>query len=64
MYRSKPIMNVCKWSDSCDDTYGEFQEESAREVELFKMSPGNLELPVKMLMYRKVKCKFKTTVGL
>ena len=44
-------------------------EESSRErgsekFELLKMSSENLEFPVKMWLHRKIKCKFKTTVGL
>ena len=43
-------------------------EESSRKrvsekVELFKMSSENLEFPVKMWLYRKIKCKFKQQLG-
>jgi hypothetical protein len=43
-------------------------EESSRKrvsekFELFKMSSENLEFPVKMWLYRKIKCKFKQQLG-
>jgi hypothetical protein len=35
----------------------------SEKFELFKMPSENLEFPVKMLMYRKIKCKFKQQLG-
>ena len=64
MYKSKPIMNVVQMERPA----AMIPEESSRKrgsekFELFKMSSENLEFPVKMWLYRKIKCKFKPQLG-
>ena len=64
MYKSKPIMNVVQMERPAAMIPVESSRERVSEkFELFKMSSENLEFPVKMLMYRKIKCKFKQQLG-
>jgi hypothetical protein len=59
----KPVMTVVQSEKPAAPVPEECPRRSvSEELDQIKMFPEELEFPVKMLLYRKIKCKFKTTV--